>query len=122
MDERLGESYISQASNEELERMTQSQIEEEFDADYAVNVYGLMWTAQAAGKIFKAQGSGNLIITASVSSVLVNVPQPQTSYNSSKAAAAHMGKNLAVEWIDFARVNCVSPGYVATNSESMTVD
>lgn len=91
--------------------------EEQFDADYAVNVYGVMWTAQAAGRIFKAQGFGNLIITASVSSVLVNVPQPQTSYNSSKAAAAHMGKNLAVEWVDFARVNCVSPGYVATDSE-----
>jgi sorbose reductase len=91
--------------------------EETFDKDYAVNVYGVMWTAQAAGRIFRKQGHGNLIITASVSSVLVNTPQPQTSYNSSKAAAAHMGKNLAVEWVDFARVNCVSPGYVATNSE-----
>lgn len=91
--------------------------EKSFDADYAVNVYGLMWTAQAAGKIFRAQGHGNLIITASVSSVLVNTPQPQTSYNSSKAAAAHLGKNLAVEWVEFARVNCVSPGYVATDSK-----
>lgn len=91
--------------------------EETFNADYAVNVYGVMWTAQAAGKIFKSQGTGNLIITASVSSVVVNVPQPQTSYNSSKAAAAHLGKNLAVEWVDFARVNSVSPGYVATNSK-----
>lgn len=93
--------------------------ENEFDADYAVNVYGLMWTAQAAGRLFRKQGHGNLIITASVSSVLVNTPQPQASYNSSKAAAAHLGKNLAVEWVDFARVNCVSPGYVATNSQSV---
>lgn len=85
--------------------------------DYSVNVNGVMWTAQAAGKVFKEQGFGNLIITASVSSVLVNMPQPQTSYNSSKAAAAHIGRNLAVEWIDFARVNCVSPGYVGTDSK-----
>ncbi|KIW28066.1 uncharacterized protein PV07_07750 [Cladophialophora immunda] len=89
--------------------------QETWGRDYAVNVEGVMWTAQAAGKIFQAQGHGNLIITASVSSVLVNFPQPQASYNSSKAAAAHLGKNLAVEWVDFARVNCVSPGYVATN-------
>ncbi|EHY57950.1 Sorbose reductase-like protein SOU2 [Exophiala dermatitidis] len=89
--------------------------EETWARDYAVNVEGVMWTAQAAGKIFQAQGHGNLIITASVSSVLVNFPQPQSAYNSSKAAAAHLGKNLAVEWVDFARVNCVSPGYVATN-------
>jgi len=60
--------------------------EETFAKDYSVNVDGVMWTAQAAGQIFKAQGYGNLIITASVSSVLVNIPQPQTSYNSSKAA------------------------------------
>jgi sorbose reductase len=90
--------------------------EETWRKDYSVNVEGVMWTAQAAGKIFRAQGYGNLIITASVSSVLVNIPQPQASYNSSKAAAAHLGKNLAVEWVDFARVNSVSPGYVGTNS------
>lgn len=92
--------------------------EEDWAKDYSVNVDGVMWTAQAAGRIFQRQGHGNLIITASVSSVLVNTPQPQTSYNSSKAAAAHIGRNLAVEWVDFARVNCVSPGYVATDSES----
>lgn len=90
--------------------------EEQWARDYSVNVNGVMWTAQAVGLVFQKQGYGNLIITASVSSILVNTPQPQTSYNSSKAAAAHIGKNLAVEWIDFARVNCVSPGYVGTNS------
>jgi len=90
--------------------------EENWAKDFSVNVDGVMWTAQAAGKIFKSQGWGSLIVTASVSSVLVNTPQPQTSYNSSKAAAAHIARNLAVEWVDFARVNAVSPGYVATNS------
>lgn len=76
-----------------------------------------VWTAQAAGRVFQRQGHGNLIIAASVGSILVNTPQPQTSYNSSKAAAAApIGKNLAVEWVDYARVNCVSPGYVGTNS------
>lgn len=92
--------------------------EETWAKDFAVNVDGVMWTAQAAGQVFKRQGHGSFIITASVSSVLVNLPQPQTSYNSSKAAAAHIGRNLAVEWIDFARVNCVSPGYVGTESKS----
>lgn len=84
----------------------------------SVNVDGAMWTAQAAGKIFKAQGWGNLVITASVSSILVNFPQAQAAYNSSKAAVAHLGKCLAVEWAAFARVNMVSPGYIATESTS----
>jgi sorbose reductase len=86
----------------------------------SVNVDGAMWTAQAAGpgRIFKAQGRGNLVITASVSSILVNYPQAQAAYNSSKDAVAHLGKCLAVEWAAFARVNMVSPGYIATESTS----
>jgi sorbose reductase len=82
----------------------------------SVNIDGAMWTAQAAGKVFKAQGRGNLVITASVSSVLVNYPQEQAAYNASKAAVAHLGKCLAVEWAAFARVNMVSPGYISTES------
>lgn len=78
------------------------------------NLDGVMWTAQAAGRIFRRQGRGNLVVTASVSALLVNVPQRQAAYNASKAAAVHLGKSLAVEWADFARVNVVSPGFVMT--------
>ncbi|KAF5004758.1 hypothetical protein FDECE_8748 [Fusarium decemcellulare] len=83
-----------------------------------VNYDGVMWTAIPTGKIFKKQGKGNLIITASVSADLVNVPQTQAAYNASKAAALLLAKSLAVEWADFARVNCVSPGYVHTESKN----
>lgn len=82
----------------------------------SVNYDGAMWTALAAGRIFKRQGRGNLIITASVSANLVNVPQTQAAYNASKAAVLQLGKSLAIEWVDFARVNCVSPGYIMTES------
>ena len=61
--------------------------EESWARDKRVNYDGVMWIAQAAGKIFKKQGKGNMIITASVSSILVNVPQTQVAYNASKAAA-----------------------------------
>lgn len=91
--------------------------EETWQSNNAVNFDGVMWTAQAAGKIFKEQGRGNLIITASVSATLVNIPQRQAAYNASKAAAVHLGKSLAVEWVDFARVNMISPGFIETESE-----
>ncbi|KAL7758420.1 hypothetical protein ACKLNR_010847 [Fusarium oxysporum f. sp. zingiberi] len=90
--------------------------EETWHHNNSVNYDGAMWTAQAAGKIFKAQGKGNLIITASVSGTLVNIPQTQAAYNASKAAVVHLAKSLAVEWTDFARVNCISPGFMATES------
>jgi sorbose reductase len=80
-----------------------------------VNLDGAFYTAQAAGRIFKTQGFGNIIFTASVSAVLVNTPQKQAAYNASKAAVVHLAKSLAVEWVDFCRVNCISPGYIATD-------
>lgn len=83
----------------------------------SVNYDGAMWTAMAAGAIFKRQGHGNLIFTASVSAHIVNVPQRQVAYNASKAAVLQLARGLAVEWTDFARVNCVSPGYVWTESK-----
>ena len=91
--------------------------EETWASNNTVNLDGVMWTAQAAGKIFKKKQRGNLIITASVSATLVDVPQNQAAYNASKAGAVHLGKSLAVEWVDLARVNIVSPGFIETDSK-----
>lgn len=75
-----------------------------------VNFHGAFWTAQAAANVMKGSKTrGSIIFTASVSAILVNVPQKQAAYNASKAAVIHLAKSLAVEWVDFARVNCVSP-------------
>ncbi|KAI5844463.1 oxidoreductase [Morchella snyderi] len=91
------------------------QTPESFSEVMKVNLDGAFYTAQAAAKIFQKQGSGNVIFTASVSALLVNVPQKQAAYNASKAGLVQMAKCLAVEWVDFARVNCVSPGFIATD-------
>ncbi|KAJ4384833.1 hypothetical protein N0V86_000436 [Didymella sp. IMI 355093] len=80
----------------------------------AVNVDGPVYCAKYAGQIFKKQGFGNLILTGSISSHIVNVPVDQPIYNGSKAFITHMGKSLAREWRDFARVNIVSPGFFDT--------
>ncbi|KAL3464952.1 oxidoreductase [Aspergillus heterothallicus] len=87
----------------------------EFQEIMDVNVNGAFYTAQAAARIFKRQGFGNVVFTASVSATLVNTPQKQAAYNASKAGVLQLGKSLAVEWVDFARVNCVSPGYIETS-------
>lgn len=44
-----------------------------------VNLDGAFYSAQAAARIFKEQGFGNVIFTASVSATLVNVPQKQAA-------------------------------------------
>ena len=93
------------------------QSKESYENVMRINLDGAFWTAQAAGKIFEKQGSGSLIFTASVSAILVNLPQKQAAYNASKAAVVQLAKCLAVEWAGWGRVNCVSPGFIATDSE-----
>lgn len=51
----------------------------------AVDFDGAYYCARAAGLVFKAQGFGNCIFTASMSGHAANVPQEQSGYNACKA-------------------------------------
>lgn len=55
------------------------QTPESFSEVMKVNLDGAFYTAQAAARIFKVQGRGNVIFTASVSALLVNLPQKQAA-------------------------------------------
>lgn len=89
-----------------------------------INLTGVFLTSQAVGKVMIKQGSGSIINTASMSAHIVNFPQPQVSYNASKAGVIQLSKSLAVEWAkQGVRVNTISPGYMGTeltlNSEAL---
>ena len=105
---------------------------------YSALAAGKHWRRQAKdrtaidGKKLDNFTMGSFIATASMSGHIVNVPHIQAAYNVSKAGVIHLckhtpnillkaqfvtnttiiGKSLAIEWIDFARANSVSPGYV----------
>jgi len=81
-----------------------------------VNLNGVYYVAKAFANYLVANGKGGSIInTASMSGTIVNVPQEQASYNTSKAAVVHLTKSFAVELAPKGiRVNCISPGYIAT--------
>ena len=79
-----------------------------------VNYNGVFYVATAFARyLVRNKKKGAIVSTASMSGSIVNVPQEQVAYNSSKAAVIHMTHSLAVELAQYGiRVNCISPGYM----------
>ncbi|KAG1357678.1 hypothetical protein G6F62_001395 [Rhizopus arrhizus] len=83
---------------------------------FDVNVHGVFYGIQAVSKYMLEKGKGSIIVTSSISAAVVNRPQYQCAYNSSKSAVSMMTKCLAVEWAKRGiRVNAINPGYIKTD-------
>lgn len=81
----------------------------------SVNLDGVFYCCRRAGQLMAKQGGGSIVNVASMSGSIANRPQPQASYNASKAGVIHLTRSLAAEWAEVkVRVNSISPGYVAT--------
>ena len=87
---------------------------------HCARVVGRIWRRQKLdgvdifGEKLEGFRYGSFIATASMSAHVVNIPQLQAAYNAAKAGVIHLCRSLAVEWVQFARVNTISPGYMAT--------
>ncbi|KYG89863.1 short-chain dehydrogenase [[Bacillus] sp. KCTC 13219] len=93
---------------------------EEWKRVIDVNLNGVYYVAQLFGKyLIENNLKGSIVNTASMSGLIVNYPQLQASYNTSKAGVTHLTKSLAYEWAEHGiRVNCISPGYMFTELTS----
>ena len=89
---------------------------EQWDAVLGVNLRGTFITCQAFGRELIARGGGAIVNIASMSgNAVVNAPQRQAAYNTSKAGVSALTRSLAVEWSPLGvRINALSPGYVGT--------
>lgn len=88
-----------------------------------VNVNGIFWSNRAFGALMLEAGKGAIVNIGSMSGLIANRPQPQSSYNTSKGAVHMLTKSLAMEWCERGiRVNAVAPTYVATDMTRSAVE
>jgi NAD(P)-dependent dehydrogenase (short-subunit alcohol dehydrogenase family) len=88
---------------------------EEWGRVMALNLDAVFFCAQEEARFMRGVRYGKIINTASMSGHIVNTPQNQVPYNTSKAGILHMTRSLAAEWAPQGiRVNSISPGYTRT--------
>jgi len=86
-----------------------------WDRTFEINVKGAYIVAEEAAKIFRKQGlRGNIVLTTSANAVVAK--KGSLAYDTSKAAANHLVRELAVEMAPLVRVNAVAPATVVKGS------
>ncbi len=82
---------------------------------FAINVTGGYLVGDEASRTWKEQGlRGNLVLTSSANAAVAK--KGSIAYDTSKAAANHLVRELAVELAPLVRVNCVAPATVVQGS------
>ena len=95
--------------------------EEEWDELFAVNVRGLFFASQSAGRRMVEQRHGRIINMASQAG-LVGIPR-HAAYSASKGAVIALTKVLALEWAPFGvTVNSVAPTFIRTPGTAERLD
>jgi rhamnulose-1-phosphate aldolase/alcohol dehydrogenase len=89
--------------------------DERWALTYSINVIGGYIVADEANKIWQAQGlKTSLVITTSVNAAVAK--QGSVAYDTSKAAANHLVRELAIELSPLVRVNGLAPATVVEGS------
>jgi rhamnulose-1-phosphate aldolase/alcohol dehydrogenase len=89
--------------------------DEKWGVTFAINVTGSYIVADEAAKNWKEQGlPGSLVLTTSANAVVAK--KGSLAYDTSKAAANHLTRELAIELSPLVRVNAVAPATVVQGS------
>ena len=89
--------------------------DQQWQFTFNVNVLGSYLVGDEARKVWQAQGlKGTLVLTTSVNGVVSK--KGSLGYDTSKAAANHLVRELAIELAPLVRVNAIAPATVVAGS------
>ena len=95
--------------------------DDKWDFTFGVNVKGSYIVADEAANTWREQGlPGNLVLTTSANAVVAK--KGSIAYDTSKAAANHLVRELAIELSPTVRVNAVAPATVVKGSSMFPRD
>ncbi len=95
--------------------------DDKWSLTYAINVLGSYIVADEARKIWEVQGlRGSLVLTTSVNAAVAK--HGSIAYDTSKAAANHLVRELAIELAPLVRVNGLAPATVVEGSSMFPRD
>lgn len=94
---------------------------ENFRKTLDVNLIGTFLVSKYVGDIMYEQKQGSIINIASINGIDQYFPMC-LDYDASKAGVISLTHNLSIQYAPYIRVNCVAPGWVATENEMKDLD
>lgn len=95
--------------------------EDDWNNLIGINLSGVFFCSQAAGRVMKERGGGAIINMSSIGAE-AGLPR-RASYSAAKAGITLLTRTLAVEWAEYGiRVNAVGPAWVSTDLLKISVE
>ena len=85
---------------------------ERWDETFNLNLKGIFYLVRRLCPSMQQRGHGSVV---NISSMVYSGESLQTDYAAAKAAVGSLTRSLALEFAPVVRVNCVAPGFIATN-------
>ncbi len=114
MDRRWGGVDVAHANaGAGMNKPTLELTEAEWRRTLDLNLTGMFFTAQAAGRRMVPQRAGLILMTSSIYGLTAG--RNRAAYTATKAGVANLVRSLAIEWgVHGVRVVGIAPGYVET--------
>ena len=104
-----------------IDTLFEDKTKKNFEKTLEVNLVGTFLVSKIFGEFMVKQKSGKIINIASTNGINTYYPMC-LDYDASKAGLISLTHNFAMQLSPYVNVNCVAPGFIATQSETKDMD